>query len=291
MKLFRILLLLLLPAALLLLPEGSAHAQKGARGIDKGLDSITLRYRFKQGQRLRYRIVGFDSIMIYDVRLKTLVRERASVVVFRCDSVLPNDSGYIMTVTTTAYAATEHLDSLPPITRDTNDWVGRSTSFKMMPSGKRYEFVGGIDKPGTTAGGPFEPLVLPFLADEKTWIGSNGAYPNENWLYDNIYPPIIWDGTTFRAVLERKDTLKQKTVRLSYTDVGKIVYRMNGLQKGAVTQATINGGGEYLFSQKINALIAGSYNLIGKFTLTSPDGQKVDGRHLLGITLELLKDK
>ena len=91
----------------------------------KPLDSISLRYDFVKGKTLRYRVVAYDSIVLYDRHWRTLARERAEVVQFRCDSVLPNDSGYIMTIMTTGYAATETIDSLPPITRDTSGWVNR----------------------------------------------------------------------------------------------------------------------------------------------------------------------
>jgi hypothetical protein len=195
-----------------------------------------------------------------------------------------------MTLNTTDYAATERLDTMPPITRTTHDWVDRNTRFLMGPSGRRIDFLGGTDRPGNAPGGPFAPLVLPNLGEEKAWVGQSGAFFNEGWLVDNIYPPIKWKGTDFRVIPVRKDTLGAKTVQIGISEVGTIAYKVPGMKDAPTTTATINGGGDFFFSPKLGLIIGGSYDLIARFTLELPDGRKVQGRHIMSMYYHRVKE-
>jgi len=279
----RLLSAFLLALAALALGTTHADAQK--------LDSIRLRYTFTAGQTIRYRVVAFDSIMIYDKKWRVLSRERAEEVTLRCDSVLPNDGGYIMTTRMTQYAASETYDSLPPVVRDTSAWVNRPITFLMTISGKRLTLKAATDDPGTSPGGPFEPLLLPNLGDDHTYVGSSGAFPNEQYMFDNIFPPVFWKGSTFRTIVGRLDTLKQKALEIQLSDVGNLSYQMPGDDANPITTATINGSGQYFLGTKLGYPIGGNYSLIARFTLSRPDKQNVDGRHILGMYFELLTDK
>jgi hypothetical protein len=257
----------------------------------KALDSISLRYNFVKGATIRYRVIAYDSIVLYDKHWRTLARERAEVVQFHCDSVLPADSGYIMTIMTTGYAATERIDSLPPITRDTAMWVNRPITFLMSVSGRRLKLKAASDDPGTSPGGPFEPLLLPYLGDDRTYVGSSGAYPTEQYMFDNVFPPVFWKGSTFRTIVGRMDTLKQKVLHVTLSDVGNLSYRMPGSDDNPATSATVNGAGDYYLGTKLGYPIGGTYNLIARFTMARPGKEKVDGRHILGMYFELLKEE
>lgn len=280
--------------AIVLLCFDTASAQKRkpksakATVADEKLDTVLLRYDFTPGEKVTYRVIAYDSIVIYDTTWRSLARERAELVTFRCDSVVPN--GYIMSMTTSEYVATERLDTLPPITRNTHDWVDRTTRFLMSPTGRRIDLIGATDRPGNAPGGPFAPLLLPNLGEqEKGWVGQSGAYKNEQWLVDNIYPPIKWTSTDFRIIPDRKDTLGAKTVQIGISEVGSIAYQVPGNKDNPVTRATINGGGDYFFSPKLGLMVGGSFDLIANFTLELPNGRKVNGRHVMSMYYHRMK--
>jgi hypothetical protein len=282
-----------------IVPSASMMAQRRATARARGekpmpLDSVQLAYRFKAGQSITYRAVSRDSILLYDVSQHTLVRNRVEMVNVRCDSVL--DGGYLMTLTTTGYAATERIDTLPPITRTSHPWVGRKISFVMSNAGRRIDLVDSPDpgdSSGVAPGAPFQPLLLPFFGDEAaTYIGSSQNFNQEDLMLDNVYPPIHSNGAMFRVVSRRLDTLRRKAVDVGLSSVETIAYvppPVNG-QKNIV-KATINGGGNYYFVPKLGYPLGGLYGLIANFTIESLDGKRsVSGRHFIDMTYQIAEN-
>lgn len=281
MKLFIFSILFL--GVLMLATVPAAHAQGGG-----ALDTVNLRYGFKQGQTLSYRVIAVDSIILYDKAWRTLARERVEVVTYYCDSVLRD--GYIMTVVTEQYAATEWVDSLPPVTRTDHPWVQRPITFLMSPTGRRVDLVAGDTVPGNAPGGPFAPLLLPHLGGVATYIGASGSFDNEQWTLDNMFPPVKWQGLVFKVLPRRLDTLDRKNVvQVDLTEVANVVHKLPGDSLNPVTRTTVNGGGSYYFDTKAGYPVGGSYNEIARFTMEFPGGKEVDGRHIIGMIYELLE--
>ncbi len=253
------------------------------------IDSLHIRYRFKQGDTLSYRLYAFDSITVFDVVTKRLTRERTEVISFRCDSVLPN--GYIMTTTMREYGANETLDTLPTVRRLTNDWVGRSVTYLMSPTGFRMDMLRYKEDPGTVPGGPFEPLILPAFSgtpDSISVVGSS-IFQKDMWLFDNAFPPVKWSGTSLRRYMGMKDTLGRRSLDVQMNDVAQIAYFPGGDTDAPMTQSKINGSGNYFLNPELGFPIAGTYDLIADITFTNPKtGEKVTGRHVMSVMFELL---
>lgn len=253
------------------------------------LDSVRLRYNFKQGQTITYRVVALDSIVIYDKNWRKLARERVEMVTYHCDSVLKD--GYIMTVVTEQYAATENIDTLPPIARTDHQWVQRPISFLMSPTGRRVDLVAGDTVPGNAPGGPFAPLILPHMGAIVTHVGGSGSYDNHQWTLDNMFPPVKWTGLVFAVSPRRLDTLGRKNVvQLNLSEVANVLHKLPGDTANPTTRTTVNGAGEYFFDEKAGYPVAGNYNLIARFTMEFSGGREVRGQHIISTTYELMED-
>ncbi len=260
-----------------------------AQDDDVQLDTVHVSYELKQGQVLTYRVISYDSIMIYDVKWRTLARERVEIITYQCDSVLRD--GYIVTVTTQEYGATEKLDTLPPVVRTDHPWVDRPIRFLMDRAGRRVDLVAGDTVVGNAPGGPFAPALLPHVGSGEMFIGQSGTFGNEQWLTDNSFPPIWWSGGSFRLIPRRLDTLGHKGVlEVGLTDVANLTHQVPGNPNNPVTRTVVNGGGEYYFAPDLGYPVGGTYSQIARFTMEFPDGKTVDGRHLTSMSYELMEN-
>ncbi len=255
--------------------------------LAQSADPLLLRYRFTPGLQLIYRVLSYDSIIVVDTVSRTLARERAELVGIRCDSVLPDS--YVMTMVTMDYNALERAAG-PEAERGDHPWVGRVLRFRMTPNGRRLTLLTtGRETPATSPGGPVAPLLLPNLGDDTAFIGVSTAFKNDQWLVDNAFPPVMWNGNVFRAVPRRFDTLGQTVVEVELSEVGGSRYQQPGTDNPAVG-AKCNGGGSYFLSAALGYPIAGAYNQINNFSMTFPGGHSVNGRHSLGMMFELLPE-
>jgi hypothetical protein len=257
---------------------------------NKALDTVKLRYNLKQGETVTYRAISYDSIIIYDARWRTLARERVEMITFTCDSVLRD--GYIITATTQQYAATEKLDTMPPVTRTDHPWVERPVTFLMDPAGRRVDLVAGDTVVANAPGGPFSPLLFPHLGTGLMYVGQSATFTNEQWLAENSFPPVRWSGTTFRVIEGRTDTMGHKgAIHISMTDAATVAHKVPGNETNPLTRTVISGGGDYYFDPKLGYPLGGEYNQIARFTMEFPGNKTVDGRHLTGMYYELVKNQ
>ncbi len=263
----------------------------GAAGVASAQSNkmVSLRYRFTPGQTIAYNVIAYDSIVIYDSVWRRLAVERAETVTFRCDSVRP-DGAYVMTLVTTSYSATERRDSLKPVERHTHPWVGRTITFLMTPSGRRLGLLGGASTPGTSPGGPLAPLLLPNLGADSAAMESADQFDDDNWLVDNVFPPIRWRGSAYRSVKRAVDTLGQKTVHVEIAEVGNSAYRQAG-SDAPMSRGTVNGAGRYFLAPKLGYPVGGGYEMINRFTMDLPGGRTVEGRHVTGMSFELVRER
>lgn len=265
----------------LLLTAAATHNAARAQSAE---DAVELRYRFVPGQEIAYRVLSYDSIVVYDTVWHTLARERSERIVFRCDSVRPD--GYVMSMTMSEYSATERRGKSKPRQLSTHEWVGRTVTFLMDSLGRRVDLLRDSPTPASSPGGPFAPMLLPHFGPGAAYVGSKQQFVNEQWLTDNLHPPIRWRGNCLQSVAERVDTLREKTVRVEISEVGASNYRQGG--PGApLTRATINGAGTYYVAPSLGYPVGGGYQLINRFTLELAGGKSVDGRHMTGMSYEI----
>ena len=250
----------------------------------QALDTVTLAYRFTPGQSISYRVVSKDSIVMYDSVRKTFVNDRVEIIEYHCDTIVTD--GYVMTMTLREYAATESIDGVPPITRVTHPWVGRPVTFLMSPTGKRLNLLELTRTPGVAPGGPFAPLLLPFLGDSASHIGASGSMNHSYWLFDNVYPPVYWKGVTFRVLPRRQDSPYGSVVVVSLSDVGTVAYKLPGTE--IISQTIVNGAGNYYLSPKLGAMAGGFYELIGKISIKVSPNREIRGTHTLKMNYEMI---
>lgn len=255
------------------------------------LDSVLIRYQFTPGQEVRYRSLSYDSIMIFSRTNRLIVRERVEVVRYRCDSILPD--GYAMTMTVMSYSANERADTLPPIIRDTHPWVGRYISFVMSPTGKRLRAIPPATPQayGTAPGAPFQPLLLPELGPEHSFIGESQTMRTDPLLLETVYPTMQAQNLTARTTEQRVDTLGQQTVRLAFSDAGNVVYSITNPDNQKVTTTTaVNAAGHYYFSPTQGEILGGSYVTFGNIEFQTTTGQRATGRHIIGMEYWLMPE-
>jgi len=271
--------LLSLVALSVIITAKQGYAQPAADGV---------RYHFMAGDAVRYRVVAVDSIVIFDRVWRTLTRRRAEIVTYRCDSVLPNGN-YLITVSTDQYAATERLDTLGEVTRTSHPWVGHPRTFVMSTTGRRLDMVRYERLVGSAPGGPFAPLPIPHLGDTIVARG-NDVFTNKQWLFDNVYPPVGWDGTTYRQNNGLIDTLGEKLHDMLLTETATVYYRAVGGPDTLLTESRINGSGRYLLSLTRGYPVWASYDLIADIDLRNAHGETVQGRHAMSTIIELYTD-
>lgn len=256
------------------------------------LDSVLLRYQFKPGQEVRYRSLSYDSIMIFSRTNRLIVRERTEVVRYRCDSIVPD--GYAMTMTVMSYIATERADTLPAVIRDTHPWVGRYISVVISPTGKRLRLIPSATPQayGTAPGAPFQPLLLPELGPEHSFVGETRGMRTDPLLLENVYPTLQCSNTSIRATEARVDTLGQQTVRIAFSDAGNVVYSITHPDNQKVTtQTAVNAAGHYYFAPKEGRVVGGSYVTFGNITFETSTGQRATGRHIIGMEYWLMEEE
>ena len=272
----------LLPALLLLLFGSICDLQSQA-----ALDTVRLRYHFSPGETVTYRVVSRDSIVMLDSARRTFANERVEIIEYRCDTVLVD--GYVMTMTLKEYAATESMNGIPPVTRTSHPWVGRPVTFLMGPTGnrERESLLEMTTEPGVAPGGPFAPLLLPVLGDSNSHVGASNTRKHGYWLFDNVYPPVYWEGMTFRVVPGRGNTTAGDVVVVTMSDVATVAYKLPGTDVLSLT--IVNGAGTYNLSPKLGYMTGGLYELVGRISIKVPSRPEITGRHTMTMAFEMVQ--
>lgn len=257
-------------------------------GEPTSTESYVLRYKFTQGESVTYRVLSYDSIVIWDVEPRVLIRERAERVTYRCDTIL--QEGYGMTVILNQAVVRERLDSLPWTLRTEHQLVGQPIRFLMKEDGERVRLREAPHVVGSMPGAPFQPLLIPHLGGVDTVsAGAGSVFEREMWLLDNVYPPVKWQGGGFRKILGTADTLGHHTLVVEMSEVGQVWYTPPTLsQDTLITHTRVNGGGKYWIAFDKGYPVAGEYQLIGNITFTnSANDKERTGRHTISMEFQV----
>ena len=254
-------------------------------GGDRSDESYVLRYDLSQGENVTYRVVSYDSIVIWDHQPRVLIRERAERVNYRCDTILPD--GYGMTVTLMEAVVREKFDSLPWVIRADHPFVGQPIRFLMGPDGERIRLRDTLEFAGSMPGAPFQPLLIPALGGADTVsVGAGSVFERKMWLLDNVYPPVQMQGGAIRKILGTQDTLGHPVVMIELSETGQVWYTPppppGSTGENVVTHTRVNGGGRYWIDFEAGYPVAGDYQLIGNITFTNEQTDKERlGRHTI----------
>lgn len=237
------------------------------------LDAASLRYDFTQGESVTYRVLSYDSLMIWAEEPKLLIRHRVERITYRCDTILPD--GYGMTMTLNDVIVRERFDTMPWITRTLHPWTGQSIRFLMARDGMRIRLRDTLDAPGVMPGAPFQQLLLPhFGATDSLGIDETSVFDREMWLLENAYPPVLWKGGVMRKYLGAIDTLGQETVVIQLNETGQLWYMPPALADGRTPlsiHTRLNGACDYYFAPGLGYPVAGAGYIIGDLTFGAPD--------------------
>ncbi|MBC8144556.1 MAG: hypothetical protein H7X80_03155 [bacterium] len=247
------------------------------------LDTIDLVYSFDVGETVTYRVTTHDTLVLSGANSVLQAAERSHIVSYTCDSIVRD--GYVLTMRYSGYAARERRDSLPLVTRTAHPWTEHSYTFLMTPDGRRVRLLSKSDSLVAPAG-PFQPLLLPYLGDRWTHVGSSQMFDIAHWLIDNVAPAIIWNGTSFRAITERREAFGLAAIGVSLTETGRATYEASG---GRITDAIINSEGHYWYSPMLGYPVAGEVVSMNRLEIRS-NGAQAEGRQVIHTTFEIVAE-
>ncbi|MGE3802351.1 MAG: hypothetical protein AB7H80_15150 [Candidatus Kapaibacterium sp.] len=254
-------------------------------------NAYPLRYNFTQGESVTYRVISLDSLVIWDVDPRTVIRQRVERITYRCDTILPE--GYGMTMILEDVVVRERVDSLPWSMKTEHPWVGQPIRFLMGVDGNRLRLRDTLAYPGSMPGAPFQPMVIPHLGGVDTVSpGAGSIFDRDMWLLDNVYPPVKWQGGGLRKIRGVGDTLGHHAIVVELSETGQVWYSPPYTGKNSLTTHTVvNGSGTYWISLDAGYPVAGDHQLIGNITFTStrPDGTEEErsGRQIISMIFSL----
>lgn len=278
--------LLALGATIAILASAPLCAQSsraGGRPPGGALDTVRLLYDLDPGESVTYRVVTYDTLYFQGGNEFLQAAERSYHVTYRCDSVTRD--GIAMSMIFEGYAAREWRDSLPPITRTSHPWTNRSFAFLMNSDGRRIRFISALDTPGVAPSGPFQPMLLPFLGSEWSYVGASNTFELNHWLLDNVMPSILFSGSVFRTVAARRDTLGVPTIELTFAEAGRATYKA---ENGTETLAIVNTESIIWHSPMLGVAVAGELHSGDKLQLRAPDGSAADGVQLVSTYFQMV---
>ena len=251
-------------------------------------NAYPLRYDFSEGESVTYRVLSFDSLVIWDIDPRVVIRERVERITYRCDTILPE--GYGMTMILEDVVVRERVDTLPWAMKTEHPWVGRPIRFLMNEDGKRIRLRDTMNSPGSMPGAPFQALVIPHLGGADTVSpGAGSVFDRSMWLLDNVYPPVQWNGGGLRKILGVGDTLEHHTIAVELSATGQVWYTPPTIGKEKLTtHIVVNGSGKYWISLDAGYPVTGEHQLIGNITFKNEGTEEErTGRQIISMVFSL----
>jgi hypothetical protein len=247
------------------------------------LDTVRLVYDFEPGESVTYRVVTYDTLFFHGANSFIQSAERSHLVTYRCDSLVRD--GIVLTISYGGYVARESRDTFPAALRTSHPWTNRTHTILMNDDGRRIRFLSSTEAPGVAPAGPFQPLILPYLGEPWTYVGSSQVFELNHFLLDNVAPPILSGGSVFRTVAARVDTLGVATVVLDFAETGRTKYLA---ENGNETQATINGESRFWYSPMLGFPVAGDLVSTASLALRAANGSEAGGRQKTHISFAMV---
>lgn len=262
-----------------------SFAQERAAGATPAAgqpEPITVLYDFTPGESVWYEVATYDTLLLNGANQLLQTAEREYTVSFTCDSLVRD--GFAMTMRSHAYSSRERRDTLPSTTRTSHSWLRRPLSFVMRYDGRRVRFITQIDTPSVAPGGPFQPLLLPFVGEPRALTGKSETFKESHWLLDNASPPVLWTGSMFRSIEKRVDSAGMPTLELAFAETGRARYEP---ANGVSTEAVTNASSRHWFAPMLGFPVAGEVHAIYNLTMSTPRGDG-EGRQIVNTVYHIL---
>jgi hypothetical protein len=239
-----------------------------------------IRYKYRQGDSLVYKLTSTDSIMFEE--RPTLIRKRTEYISIICDYV--DDRGYMfLRQILDSYTATEYTKDSKGDIRRTHPWIGKTTYIIIDSTGKRY-----LSKQADTLtavlapGGAFQPqILLPLLGDSKLCHTSTKEWDwlstSLDTLAENGYPyPLVRHTYSF-AVRDVFDTLGSTCRKIGYAETGQGSVKTITNDVALYMRSMIQGTGFLFFPNDRGYPLAGMIGNNLKLYLNRPNTAELRG--------------
>lgn len=184
-------------------------------------DSVCFDYRFRQGDRMVYRVVSYDTIYVKEQQ--PLLKERVEMLNVVCDSVGRNGHFYLR-LTLTDYIAQESLGETRDMTRTESPWLGRTAFLEIDALGRRYfpDTMHVQQSSALAPGGAFQPALIAGIYESCKSV-------HETWLVDQVtellpengVPAPVRRHTSLYTAMPSLDTLGFACQRFQYALTGQ----------------------------------------------------------------------
>lgn len=237
------------------------------------------KYRFFNGDTLRYRVESFDSIIInYD---KPLQKTRFEFVEITCDSV-SKDRRFLLSFRLANLISDESIGNEQRIRRTTSPWKSRKTYLWIDSLGNRLSsYADDSLMYAISPGGAFAPTL--FFPIKETY-----RYINESWLVSSIdtltengVPSAYLNQSSLMRARNPLDTLDQECVRFSYIKTGNGAVNVLTNSQRIRTEVSIAGSGMMTISKKDAIPVHYFVNMEQKLKIFYPEQDEIPGQHFI----------
>lgn len=247
---------------------------------DKINNEQCIKYKYRQGDSLVYRLTSTDSI-IFEER-PALIRKRTEYISLICDYV--DDKGLMfLRQILDSYTATEYTKDSKGDKRNMHPWIGRTAYIIIDSTGKRY-----LSKQADTLkavlapGGAFQPqFLLPLLGDSKKCNTSTSEWDwlstSQDTLSENGFPyPLVRHTYSF-AVRDVFDTLGTTCRKIGYAETGQGSVKTITNDVALYMRSVIQGTGFFFFPNDRGYPLAGMIGNNLKLYLNRPNTAELRG--------------
>jgi len=250
-------------------------------------DTLCHKYSFSVGDTLEYKIKSGDSIVVnWDSPLSKERFERIRIV---CESIDKKTGHFFLSHEYTDYIGYESKPLYNKSERDRHDWLNKKVIIEIDSLGNRYSYeYKDTTTSGSTAGGPFQGLLLQPLGKKCTSKG-------ETWLTQNDTSFVAENGFQTPMIIrtdlfENKgeiDTLNHKSTRIDITFTGNSEVFVESNEALFYMTAIINGHSENYVSNELKIPIWAYFTQEQNFTINLGKGKKTKGFHFSYSIFEL----
>lgn len=285
----KILLYLLLLTSYVTFSQTKQIDESLITGDDENLpkDTLVHKYNFVEGDTLEYRLESGDSVIVnWD---SPLMKERYERVIITCDSVDEQSGHFFLTHEYSLITGKEFKNLYPEKEIDFHPWLNKKVTIEIDSLGRRYSYhYHDSTSSGTTAGGPFQGLIIQPIGKSKSAVKESWIELNDTTMFaENGYPSPKMVRTDLFENMGKTDTLGYEVVRvdISFTGNGEfLVYDKNvSLNMSSIT----NGHTENYISSELGIPIWAYYTQEQQFEVNYGSGNNSNGMHFTYTLFEL----
>lgn len=252
-------------------------------------DTLRLKFDFKLGQKLTYKVVSFDSIAIdYGAPLLKSRFERWEIF---CDSI-SSKGNFFLTQRMIEFRSVEQTKGEDSVERKDSEWLNKRVRIELDSLGNRYsvryvDSVSAIIAPG----GPFHPFILFKFGESLKAINESWICEASDTLLENGFPPAILHHSSLNRVKQRIDTLDYHCNRFDYIRTGQGSVETIVGEGSFFTSVIINAHGILDISSELFVPVHYFSTMEQKLSMHYSENEKIPGWHYVTTNFTLEKNE